>query len=87
MKGKHSKRTSKTDWKRIDALADSEIDTSDIAPLSRDFFKNAVLRKPARLVKTTIKVDAETLSWFRAQGDCSRRLNAALRLYAAAHRV
>lgn len=30
--------TSKTDWARIDAMTDHDIDTSDIAPLTEDFF-------------------------------------------------
>lgn len=31
--------TSKTDWARIDAMSDEEIDTSDIPPLSDEFLK------------------------------------------------
>ena len=29
--------TSQTDWARIDAMSDENIDTSDIPPLSSDF--------------------------------------------------
>ena len=29
--------TSKTDWSRIDAMTDDEIDTSDIPPLTDEF--------------------------------------------------
>ena len=30
--------TSETDWARIDAMTDDDIDTSDIPPLADDFF-------------------------------------------------
>jgi hypothetical protein len=38
--------TSKTDWARIDAMADDDIDTSDIPPLGEAFFAKAKLRMP-----------------------------------------
>ena len=43
--------TSTTDWARIDAMTDDDIDTSDISPLSDDFFENVELRLPT--YKTT----------------------------------
>ncbi len=39
--------TSRTDWSRIDAMTDDDIDTSDIQPLSDDFFAKAKLRMPS----------------------------------------
>ena len=36
--------TSKTDWARIDAMHDKDIDTSDIPPLTEKFFAKAKLR-------------------------------------------
>ncbi|MBD1807740.1 hypothetical protein H6F98_20140 [Microcoleus sp. FACHB-SPT15] len=38
--------TSKTDWARVDAMTDEDIDTSDIAPLSEEFFAKAKWRIP-----------------------------------------
>ncbi len=38
--------TSKTDWARVDAMTDEDIDTSDIAPLSEEFFAKAQWREP-----------------------------------------
>ena len=40
------KRPSRTDWKRVDAMKDSDIDFSDIPELGPDFFKNAILWRP-----------------------------------------
>ncbi len=37
-------KPSGTDWERVDALTDEEIDTSDIPPLTEEFFKRARVR-------------------------------------------
>ena len=39
--------TSKTDWSKIDAITDEDIDTSDIPPLPEEFFLKAKLRLPS----------------------------------------
>jgi hypothetical protein len=44
--------TSKTDWARIDAMSDDEIDTSDIPPITDEFFSNAKLRMPTSTLST-----------------------------------
>jgi uncharacterized protein (DUF4415 family) len=81
-----SKSTSRTDWQRIDSLDDEEIDTSDAPPLSEEFFRRAAWRKAAP-VSVTIHIDPDVLEWFRAQGEeGERRMSAALRIYAEAHR-
>ena len=38
--------TSRTNWVRIDAMTDNDIDTSDIPPLTEEFFTKAKLRMP-----------------------------------------
>ena len=38
-----AKKPSKTDWKRVDAMKDSEIDFSDIPEVGPDFFAKAIL--------------------------------------------
>jgi hypothetical protein len=40
------KRPSRTDWTRVDAMKDSDIDFSDVPELGPDFFKSAVLWRP-----------------------------------------
>ena len=40
---KNTIRQSRTDWKRIDAMKDEDIDYSDAPILGPAFFKNAVL--------------------------------------------
>ena len=80
-------RRSGSDWARIEAMRDEEIDVSDIPPLSDAFFERAKLWKAGRPVAVTLDVDQDILDWFKAQGDdFPRRMNAALRIYAEAHR-
>ncbi len=80
--------TSKTDWARIDAMTDEDIDTSDIPPLTDEFFAKAKLRLPTSSNATVaVEVDAETLEWFQQQGEeAGKQMSAALRIYAAAHK-
>jgi uncharacterized protein (DUF4415 family) len=84
MKGKIMSNTSRTDWSRIDAMGDDEIDISNISPLADNFFSTAKLRMPSSaLVIVAIRVDSETLLWFQSQGeDAERHMATALRIYA-----
>jgi uncharacterized protein (DUF4415 family) len=64
------------------ARPDSEIDFSDIPPLSEDFWKNAVRGKYYKPTKTstTVRIDSDVLAWLRAQGKgYQSRINAILR--------
>ncbi len=40
------KNTSETNWAKLDALSESEIDTSDIPPLTEEFFNKSRWWKP-----------------------------------------
>lgn len=53
--------TSRTDWSKIDAMTDEDIDTSDIPPLSEKFFVKAKLRLPSSQATVAVRVDNETL--------------------------
>ncbi|MBV9569332.1 MAG: BrnA antitoxin family protein [Hyphomicrobiales bacterium] len=61
---------------------DSEIDYSDIPPLTDDFWKGAVrgrFYKPTKR-QITARVDADVLEWLKSQGKgYQSRLNAILR--------
>lgn len=88
MNGNIMNNTSKTDWARIDAMEDEDIDTSDIPPLSADFLAKAKLKTPKSAVKIEVEVDNETLAWFQAQGETAQQqMSIALRIYAQAHKV
>jgi uncharacterized protein (DUF4415 family) len=73
----------------IDAIADKDINTSDIAEVDEAFFETAKLVMPAAGNKTavSIRVDDDVLKWFKAQGRGHlSRMNAVLRAYMLSHR-
>src|SRR5450631_2682642 len=64
------------------ALPDDRVDTSEIPPLSEDFWKNAVRNPFYRPVKKqlTVRLDADVVAWLRQQGrGYQTRLNRVLR--------
>ena len=79
--------TSRTDWSKVAALSDAEIDVSDVPPLDDAFFARATVRMPNRpLAEVTLHIDPLILRWFQSQSTQYERLiNAALRIYAEAH--
>ena len=79
-------KNTKTNLDRFDALTDDMIDTSDIPPLTEDFFASAKWRMPKEKVKVLVEVEPEVAQWFKAQGENSRQaLAEALRTYAQEH--
>ena len=79
---------SKTNWARVDALTDDEIDTSDAPPLSEGFFERAQWRVPVPPLTVLVQVDPETLAWYQDRGEAAEdEMAAALRIYAEAHRA
>lgn len=72
----------------FDEVTDDMIDTSDIPPLTEEFFATAKWRMPRQKVKVTVEVEPEVVAWFKAQGsNYERYLAAALRIYAQAHQA
>ena len=86
MKERPINNSLESDWARVDEMKDEDIDTSDIPPLSAEFFRTARVRMPKQRI--TVEIDADLLSWFQSQDDdFDRRMNAALRIYVEAHRA
>jgi uncharacterized protein (DUF4415 family) len=84
--GKNTKKQSKTDWKRIDAMREEDIDHSDIPRLGPDFFKNAILW-PGPKQQITLRVDPDVLTFFRNHGrGYQTTINAVLRKYMEARK-
>ncbi len=81
-----SKKSIKSDLKRIDAQGDQDIDYSDIPELDEDFFKKARVVVPPGKKQLTLRLDADVLAWMKAQGKgYQSRINAILRAYYEAH--
>ena len=80
--------TSETNWAKLDALSESEIDTFDIPPLTEEFFNKSRWWKPVAPLNALVQVDPQTLAWFQSQGDdYEKKMAAALRIYAEAHQA
>lgn len=75
-------KAQQAELKALAEMQDSEIDTSDIAPLDDAFWKNAVQNpfyKPTK-TSTTVRVDSDVLAWLKGQGKgYQTRMNAILR--------
>ena len=58
----------KTDYAALDAMTDDDIDYSDIPPLDEHFWNNVQLLRPVEKEMISMRVDKDTLQWFREQG-------------------
>jgi len=68
-------------------MTDDEIDFSDAPEVTEDMLKNAEIIVPSKPISVTLEIDPVVFAWFKLQGnDWRQRINAALRLYAAAHK-
>ncbi len=78
--------SSGTNWELIDGLTDEAIDRSELPPLDEKFFQRAKWRMPKKQIEITLQVDQDVLDWFQSQSSTKQRINAALRIYAEAHK-
>ncbi len=86
MNKNNTKPASKTDWKRVDAMRDEDIDYSDIPELGADFFANAILW-PGPKEQITLRIDPDVLTFFRKHGrGYQSTMNAVLRKYMEARK-
>ncbi len=76
-------KQSQTDWARIDALRDEEIDYSEIPDLGND---EAFWSQAEAVVPLTILVQPDLLAWFKSRGqNYEAQISEALRTYKKAH--
>jgi len=85
-------RKSQTDWARVDAMADEDIDLSDCPEITPEQFARSVVRRgglPSAKHKdqVTLRIDSDVLEWFKQQGrGYQTQINRLLRAYMEAHR-
>ena len=92
MKKTATSKKSQTDWARVDALKDKDIDLSDTPEMSPEMFARGVVRrglKPVpRKAQLTLRMDSDVLEWFRMQGQgYQTKINSLLRAYMEAHKA
>ena len=60
------KEPSRTDWDRVDAVKEEEIDYSDIPELDDDFFEKATFVPAKQTI--TIRLDSDVVTWLKEGG-------------------
>ena len=76
--------TDQTDWQRVRAMSDDQIDLSDSPELTPEQLAKAVVRRGIRLTPNkemlNLRVDNDVLEWWRARGKgYQSEINAVLR--------
>lgn len=85
MKKSHTSKKDGTDYERLDAMRDEDIDFSEIPPITDDTFRYKVVgcnmfTEPRDEV--TLQIDRDILQWFQSRGSGYQRLiNFLLRSY------
>lgn len=86
MKQEFTSNKSATDWARIDAMRDEDIDFSDSPELTPEMFAKAIVRRglpiAPKKVQMTLRIDSDVVDWFKAHGrGYQTQINALLRAY------
>ncbi len=92
MTKKNTLETSQTDWARVDAMNDEDIDYSDIPPITEEMFSRAVRMKNGKPIPTTSQenspIDRDIIEFFKAQGFFyPLKINQLLRAYMEDHQA
>ena len=75
------RKQSKTDWAKVKAMKDREIDFSDVPELDDNFFAEATLW-PGKKKQITIRLDPDVVDFFKTKGrGYQSSINATLRRY------
>jgi uncharacterized protein (DUF4415 family) len=72
----------KAELKALANMPDSDIDYSDIAPLTEEFWKNATPNPYYKPIKapTSVRIDTDVMAWLKSQGKgYQTRMNTILR--------
>ena len=87
------KMKSETDWARLDAMTDEEIeqaaaDDPDNPPWTDEDWANARVVWPQGKAPVTLRLDRDIIAWFKLQGrGYQTRINAVLRGFVEAQKV
>jgi uncharacterized protein (DUF4415 family) len=91
MSNKPTSRNSETDWQRLDAMTDQDIDLSDCPEVTPEQFASSVVRRGLPVAQNkaqvTLPIDSDVLEWFKSRGrGYQTQINTLLRAYMEAHR-
>ena len=74
MSAQDMKKLSKTNWAKIKAMKDSDINFSDIPELDDNFFAGAKLW-PGKKKQITLRLDPDVIEFFKAGGGVIRAIS------------
>lgn len=79
---------SQTDWARVDAMTEEELEASiDVEEEGEFDWDNVYVGIPPAKKQLTVRFDEDVIAWFRAQGPgYQTRMNQVLRSYVEAQR-
>ncbi len=86
------KMKSETDWARLDAMTEEEIDRAaaedpDNPPMTEEDWKNARVVWPQGKTPVTLRLDKDIIAWFKVRGrGYQTRINAVLRAFVEAQK-
>jgi uncharacterized protein (DUF4415 family) len=84
-------KVDQTDYERLAAMTDEDIDFSDNPEATERMLARAVLMRNFKVVPRKkdfpILLDSEVFWWFQKQGECDDRINAILRAYMEEHQT
>jgi uncharacterized protein (DUF4415 family) len=84
---KEKKKSISNGFNHLDAMADKDIDYSDIPSTDESFWKNAKVIVPKHKCQITLRIDDDIIEWFRHEGKgYQSKINAVLRSYVEAHK-
>ncbi len=91
MNKKSTSNKSGTDWARLDAMNDEDIDFTDIPRTTPEFWANGIVRKGLKPVvrknQLTLRIDQDVIEFFKEEGrGYQTRINQLLRAYMEAHK-
>ena len=87
-----AQRKTKTDWARVDALGEADLDEAaradpDALPTDAEFWRDAKLVMPERKIPVSLRLDRDVVDWFKSHGrGYQSRINAVLRSYVNARK-
>ena len=86
MKKSNTSEKDGTDYERLDAMRDEDIDFSEIPPITDEMFARGVLRPGLSVThpreEFTVKLDRDLAKWYRDMGsEASTIINFVLRRY------
>lgn len=81
-------KNTNTDWDKIDAMADDDIDYSDNPEITEDFFKIAFMRKATHKSAISLRLDDDIIDFFKSHNKkYQTKINDVLRAYKLAYEI